>query len=91
MNFTRFDIEDCGTGCTCDKLNIYDGSSDKSTLIKSFCGHETLTSITPSGNMVFLDFQANAYNRYEGFEVHYTTVEGKTGNITKPIITKQVQ
>ena len=84
MNFTRFDIEACdGTDCTCDRLNIYDGSSDKSTLIKSFCGNETLTSITPSGNMVFLDFKSNDNNRYNnryaGFEIHYSTVEGKTG------------
>ena len=79
MNFTRFDIDDCGTDCTCDRLNIYDGSSDKSTLIKSFCGHETLTSITPSGNMVFIYFESDSSIAKEGFEVHYSTVEGKTG------------
>ena len=79
FEFIRFNLESCSDTCDCDKFYIYDGSDATALLTHSIC-HEKflLGDITSSGNTVFVYFGSNANSRYRGFEIRYSSVEGKT-------------
>ena len=79
FDFTRFYLESCSDTCNCDKVYIYDGSDATAPLTHSICNQKFLVGdITSSGNSVFVYFESNGYNRYRGFEIRYSSVEGKT-------------
>ena len=86
FEFTRFDLESCSDTCNCDKVYIYDGSDATALLTHSICDQKFLVGdITSSGNTVFIYFGSNANYRYRGFEIRYSSVEGKAVNICKII------
>ena len=73
-------MESC-SDCQCDSVIIYDGSSDLSSSIQTLCNTDSRESITSSGNTVYAYFTSDGGDRYRGFEIQYSTVEGKTGCI----------
>ena len=80
LHFSRykFDLEQCDDTCNCDKVSIYDGSSATAPLIHSICSSKFLIDVvTSSGNTVFVYFESDTRNRRRGFEIQYSSVEGK--------------
>ena len=86
FDFTRFDLQSCSDTCDCDKVYIYDGSDATAPMIHSICHQNFLVGdIISSGNTVFVYFGSNANYRRRGFEIQYSSVEGKAVNISKII------
>ena len=87
LNFTRFELAiDDYDQCTKDAVSIYDGNDDTTPLINTICARKfSVDPITSSGNMVFIYFESNADYRKHGFEIQYSSVEGKAGCIIKAI------
>ena len=50
-----------------DPLTIYDGSNDQSTQIAKLSGNLESFSISSTGNSLFVKFESNHYDNYEGF------------------------
>ena len=86
LEFTRFELASCRDTCDCDKVYIYDGSDATAPLTHLICHQKFLVGdITSSGNTVFVYFGSNASNRRRGFEIRYSSVDGKAANISKLI------
>ena len=87
LHFTRFDIHSYYDTCSYDRVYIYDGSDTTAPLIHSICDNRFLVNyITSSGNTVFVYFLSDYRYRRSGFEIQYSSVEGKTGSCGKRFI-----
>ncbi len=54
-----------------DLVRVYDGADDTAPLLGEFAGTDIPSSITSSGNQLYVTF--HAYNTGEGFKLEYTT------------------
>jgi len=81
LHFTSFDIPNCNYDtCGCDQVDIYDGSDATAPRIHYICSQKFLVeNITSSANTMFIEFVSDNDNYgSRGFEIHYSSVEGKT-------------
>ena len=70
LSFQTFEVED-GFACPKDELVIYDGPSEMSPLIGSFCGSNKPATIISSSNGLYLKFSTDAHAQYIGFKIFY--------------------
>ncbi|KAK2170749.1 hypothetical protein NP493_1143g00048 [Ridgeia piscesae] len=80
LNFTRLDVHTYNDDrCSPDRVYIYDGSDTTAPLIHSICDLKFLVAdIISSENTVFVYFVSDGQYRRRGFEIEYSSVEGKT-------------
>ena len=80
LHFTSFDIPDSsGDHCDRETVYIYDGSDATAPRIHYICSPKFLVeTITSSGNTIFVDFKSDDRYRRRGFEIQYSSIEGKT-------------
>lgn len=78
MQITMDDVDlEVTSDCTNDFLKIYDGSSARDTLLRTYCGRliavsvETLKS---SGNKLYIHFKSDNRNTRPGFKISWEAV-----------------
>ena len=78
VNFQAFDLETCfiSSTCTCDHVEIRDGSDKSSYELAEFCGGRTpgVASILSSGRVMWIEFKSDRLTRHKGFNATYTAV-----------------
>ncbi|CAH1789172.1 unnamed protein product [Owenia fusiformis] len=75
ISFTSFEVEDGGSNCTHDFLQINDGPSVSSPLIGRFCGNHPPINISGTNNQLYLWFSSDSTDVRKGFEVTYTATD----------------
>ena len=75
LEFLKFDME-YSDDCVGDKLNTYDGTSDRARLLRTDCGWDLPTDIVSTGNSLFVKFVTDRSEIGMGFLVRYTTESG---------------
>ena len=80
LHFNRFELKNFWDTCQDDKVYVYDGGDATVTMLQTVC-HVKFTAydIISSGNMVFVYFESDHNERRHGFEIQYSSVEGKSG------------
>ncbi|XP_037517650.1 cubilin [Rhipicephalus sanguineus] len=73
--FERFDLESHPV-CKWDALEVYDGSDDRSPLLRRMCGDSTPSPVLSTGSSLFLRFKTDENTRLQGFSALYETVCG---------------
>ncbi|XP_058802311.1 cubilin [Phymastichus coffea] len=89
LTFEFMDIEegttiDSETECYFDKLEIRDGDSENSTLLKKLCGSEKMMPTEPiysTHNYMFLEFFTDSNIHNMGFKANYSTIDRECGGI----------
>ncbi|XP_019637715.1 PREDICTED: uncharacterized protein LOC109480019 [Branchiostoma belcheri] len=59
--------------CIKDALTFYDGEGDDAPVLHRLCGSATPRTFYSTGNAVFVKFQSNFNQQYEGFVVTYSS------------------
>ncbi|XP_078616634.1 uncharacterized protein LOC144884937 [Branchiostoma floridae x Branchiostoma japonicum] len=59
--------------CIKDSLTFYDGEGDDAPILRRLCGSATPRTFYSTGNTVFVKFQSNFNQEFEGFVVTYST------------------
>lgn len=67
LQFNRFNL---GNG---DVVNVYDGNSASAPLLGSFVGTNIPPLVVSSGNSLFVNFTANAFQNSTGWEASYSS------------------
>jgi len=83
VNFTQFDLES-STGCTNDKLLVYNGRNAFATLIGTYCGTDSpglITADNQFGALTFV-FRSNASNNAPGWNADMTCISMVTNPLT---------
>ncbi|KAL1477494.1 hypothetical protein MTO96_035695 [Rhipicephalus appendiculatus] len=86
--FERFELES-HPNCKWDALEIYDGSDDRSPLLRRVCGDYVPSPVLSTGSSLFLRFKTDENTRLQGFSALYETVcggrwRGLQGELTSP-------
>lgn len=74
LTFEVVDIEG-RRDCEKDYLNIFDGSSNVSSLLRTFCGQSQPNTIVSSGNEMYLHFKSDGDTSRQGFKLRWKTLE----------------
>ncbi|XP_053342158.1 neuropilin 1b isoform X3 [Clarias gariepinus] len=70
INFNpHFDIE--SRECKYDFLEVYDGDSEKASLVGKYCGKIAPSPITSSGNLLLIKFNSDYETTGAGFSIRY--------------------
>ena len=67
--------------CPYDNLTIYNGDSDFSPLLGSYCGTVHPEVVYSTGNNLYIKFNTDKINTFRGFSINILVVEG--GNNAK--------
>ena len=60
--------------CTKDWVNIYDGETNQTRLLKSLCDNNYIPSMmTSTSNRLLITFHSDFYDQSRGFNISYTT------------------
>lgn len=82
LTFSTFNLEGASPKCTNDYVEVRDGPSEKSTLIKRLCGTIKPVPIISSANSIYLFFESNDKFVFQGFRGTYRTAsEGELGRL----------
>ncbi|KAL9987888.1 hypothetical protein ACROYT_G002266 [Oculina patagonica] len=73
LRFTSFALESC-RNCACDVLEIFDGNSTASPLIKRACGRQSPPRMFSSGRFLFVKFSTDSSVTLRGFNATYIAV-----------------
>ncbi|KAL9987887.1 hypothetical protein ACROYT_G002265 [Oculina patagonica] len=73
LRFTSFALESC-RNCACDVLEIFDGNSTASPLIKRACGRQSPPRMFSSGRFLFVKFSTDSSVTLRGFSATYIAV-----------------
>ncbi|KAL9988076.1 hypothetical protein ACROYT_G002476 [Oculina patagonica] len=73
LHFGSFDLEYCGS-CGCDVVEIFDGNSGASSMIKRACGQQPPCEMYSSGRFLFVKFSTDGSATYRGFSATYYAV-----------------
>lgn len=77
LRFESFELEEPLSGTTCyDAVTVYDGATDESPVIGSYCGTELPSDILASTNHLFVVFQSDSSDTATGFRAHYSAKHG---------------
>lgn len=77
LDFLSFELES-HVDCIYDKLVVYDGDNENSSIIGTFCNIIRPQPIRSSGNQMFVTFNSDESTNKKGFEVIPSTVCGGT-------------
>lgn len=83
VNFTQFDLES-STGCTNDKLVVYNGRSAFAPIIGTYCGTDSpglITADNQFGALTFV-FRSNASNNAQGWNADVACISMVTNPLT---------
>ena len=76
LTFQTFVLETCviPSVCTCDHVEIRDGSDGSSPSFGRFCGNNKPSPIHSSGRSLWIEFDSDLTTNEKGFSATYTTV-----------------
>ena len=77
LTFQFFQLESCflsSPTCSCDHLEIRDGTDSNAELLGRYCGNEYPTAVQSSGKFMWIEFDADSSDNERGFFVKYTAV-----------------
>ena len=63
-------------------MQVYDGDSTASQLLRMLCGHDPVTSYTSSDNVLLVRFQTDAHIQRTGFHATYNFIYLSTTTTT---------
>ncbi|CAB4021953.1 Zinc metallo ase nas-6 [Paramuricea clavata] len=78
LRFLSFDVER-HSQCRYDYVEIRDGSSQRSTLLETFCGNTLPKSITAFANSLWIKFHSDSTQARRGFKAEYYTERRSLG------------
>ncbi|BHF63125.1 Bone morphoproteintic protein 1 [Sparganum proliferum] len=73
LTFESFDLEE-ETDCLFDYLEIFDGSSECSPMLRKLCGSRIPTAVASSKNTMTVKFTSDSMNHKNGFNVKFEKV-----------------
>ena len=79
MTFTDFHVEQCGgASCTCDWVELFNGTTETSPSLGRFCGTETPIFVPTAGNglPLLVVFRSNSDLHYQGFHATFESTSG---------------
>ncbi|KAL3871672.1 hypothetical protein ACJMK2_039656, partial [Sinanodonta woodiana] len=74
LRFTLVELEDhVGSSCSTayDVIEVFDGDSDQSKILKAFCGVSAPVSFNSSGNFLYIKFRSDNRVQMRGFHAAY--------------------
>ena len=76
LTFQTFVLETCviPSVCTCDHVEIRDGSDRSSPSFGRFCGNNKPSPIHSSGRSLWIEFDSDLTTNEKGFSATYTTI-----------------
>ncbi|CAH3143109.1 unnamed protein product, partial [Porites lobata] len=76
LTFQTFVLETCviPSVCTCDHVEIRDGSDGSSPSFGRFCGNNKPSPIHSSGRSLWIEFDSDLTTNEKGFSATYTTI-----------------
>lgn len=74
LTFEVVDIEG-RRDCDKDYLNIFDGSSNVSSLLRTLCGQSQPNTIVSSANEMYLHFKSDEDTNRQGFKLRWKALE----------------
>ncbi|XP_077483788.1 cubilin-like [Amblyomma americanum] len=88
LRFERFELES-HPNCRWDALEVFDGSDDRSPLLRRACGDSLPPPVTSTGSTLYVRFKTDENTRLQGFSAIYETVCGGRwtvlhGELTSP-------
>ncbi|KAL9985292.1 hypothetical protein ACROYT_G007677 [Oculina patagonica] len=98
LSFQSFHLESCfrpSPDCSCDYLEVRDGTTGSSELLGRYCGKEYAAAVQSSGRSMWIEFDTDLFSNEKGFFVKYTAVDvsqcpnngvlrGANGSFTSP-------
>ena len=80
LTFETFLLETClvPSTCTCDHVEVRDGSDGGSRQLGKFCGNKNPDPIMSSGRFMWREFDSDSSSTEKGFSATYTTFGMKT-------------
>ena len=66
-------LEVCGTGCDCDRVEIYDSLNSTRNPLCRLCSYANTPDIITTGPEIRVEFFSDRSTSYRGFELHWTT------------------
>ncbi len=78
LHFGSFDLEDC-RNCGCDVVEVFDGSSSWSPMMKRACGRQSPCGMYSSGRYLFVKFSTDGSATDRGFSASYYAVSYNYG------------
>ena len=80
LHFSRFELDYYNDECVRDIVYIHDGRDALAQLTHKICLRTfSVDDIISSGNTIFVHFVSDGSRRGPGFEIQYSSFEGKTG------------
>ncbi|XP_022795753.1 bone morphogenetic protein 1-like [Stylophora pistillata] len=76
--FTELELEDCSS-CSCDSVEIYDGTDQYSTRLSKSCGSSLPVPAYSTGRNIFLKFTSDISVTRRGFVAHYRVLNSSSG------------
>ncbi|OCT57140.1 tolloid-like protein 1 [Xenopus laevis] len=84
LSFSEFEIEQ-HQECAYDHLEVFDGETDKSSILGRLCGNKIPEPLVATGNKMFLRFVSDASVQRKGFQAtHSTECGGRLKAEAKP-------
>ena len=83
LTFQTFVFETClvPSICTCDHVEVRDGSDGNSPQLGKFCGKNKPPPVQSSGRYMWVEFDSDLTRHEKGFRSNYTAV----GNVSIPV------
>ncbi|KAG8592594.1 hypothetical protein GDO81_000555 [Engystomops pustulosus] len=72
LTFTEFEIEQ-HQECAYDHLEVFDGETEKSSILGRLCGNKIPEPLVATGNKMFLRFVSDASVQRKGFQATHST------------------
>ena len=80
LKFNDFHLENSGTACGYDFVDIRDGSSLDSPLIGKFCSSKIIGPISSTGNSLFIRLKSDGTVSEKGFRASWKRVSHSTSS-----------
>ena len=77
LSFGTFVMEKCALSspiCSCDHVQIRDGSNGNSPQLATYCGNKIPGAVMSSGRFMWVEFESDLFTNGKGFEATYTAV-----------------
>ena len=73
LRFNAFDMETCivPSLCTCDDVEIRDGQSESSPLLKRHCVDDLPSPLRSSGRHMWVEFESDSRSNEKGFNATF--------------------
>ena len=73
LTFKTFSLETCviPSICTCDHVEVRDGSDESSRKLGKFCGSKTPAPLVSTGRFMWIEFESDSRTRKPGFRATF--------------------